>query len=156
MAIKNKTLISELDINIIEKELQTISDNTTDSEAESEINILPNFYFNFINFKEIPKYNSNYAIKIKSIIDNHKNNRVLTLKTIKAKYKELYNSDISCKTISRILRTHLNIHYRKTLLKNPKLIKDDYILISYGFITAIIKSIKSGLEFIYIDESGSY
>lgn len=57
-------------------------------------------------------------------------------------------------TISRILRHHLKMHFRKTTIKNPKLLKENYILMEYAFLIGIIKAVEEKLNLIYIDETG--
>ena len=55
-------------------------------------------------------------------------------------------------TISRILRYHLNLHYRKTSLKNPKILEQNYLIMSLIFLNCIVRGIELGLNLIYIDE----
>ena len=152
--IIKKTFPNENDIHILNEEINLYENKIKLTEKEKVFDILDYFYDSLNNLNEIPKQNSDYAIKIKSIIDEYTGIKAITLKYIKNKYKELYNKEISLMTISRILRFHLGFHYRKTKVKNPLLSSNNYILMSYGFIEGIIKAITLKLNIVYLDECG--
>lgn len=102
---------------------------------------------------EISKTESNLSKNIKQIIDNNKEKRV-TLKFIANEYLNTFNRNLSLMTISRVMRNHLGYHYRKTTIKNPKLLDDYSILMAFIFIRIIIRAIELGLNLIYFDEVG--
>lgn len=153
-ALKNKKFPSNIDLNILNNEINNINKEITYSEKINQLEILPEFYSKLINLKEMDKSKSFYATRIKRIMEEYNLEKSISLSYIKNKYKELFNQDISIMTISRVLRFHLGMHYRKTIIKNPKLQKDKYILMSYGFIIGIIRAIESKLNIIFIDECG--
>ena len=93
-------------------------------------------------------------MRIKKIIDNYKGQKILNLKIISEQYEKDYSKKISIMTVSRILRNHLNLHFRKTILKNPKLSKENYLLMTFIFIKGILRSLYLGLNLIFIDETG--
>jgi len=78
----------------------------------------------------------------------------LTLKFIVNEYQNTFNINLSLMTISRVMRNHLGFHYRKTTAKNPKLLDDDSILMSFIFLKIILRAIELGLNLIYLDEVG--
>ena len=152
--IKGRNLLNDNDISILNQEINNYETLINTNEGKNVSKILTTFYDAISNLNEIPKQNSDYAKKIKKIIDEYKGPKTITLKYIKDKYNEFYNKDISLITISRILRFHLGFQYRKTKIKNSKLEDINYIIMSYGFIKGIIKAIDLKFNIIYIDECG--
>ena len=73
---------------------------------------------------------------------------------ISLEYSKKYSKTISTMTISRILRNNLNMRFRKTILKNPKLSEDNFILMNFLFLKSICRCLSLGLNIIYIDETG--
>ena len=73
---------------------------------------------------------------------------------ISLEYSKKYSKSISTMTISRILRNNLNMRFRKTILKNPKLSEDNFILMNFLFLKSICRCLRLGLNIIYIDETG--
>ena len=57
-------------------------------------------------------------------------------------------------TVSRVLRNHLNYHYRKSSIKNPKLLKNDSVMMTFIFLKIIERGLYLGLNLIYLDEVG--
>ena len=57
-------------------------------------------------------------------------------------------------TISRVLRHKLGYHFLKTTVKNPNLKENNYKFMIAIFIKIILRSIKMGLTFLFIDETG--
>ena len=103
--------------------------------------------------KEMPKQNTIYAKNIKEILKGYNGEKKISLKIIQLLYQSKYHKHLSLMTISRILKNHLNMHFRKTVLKNPILNKSNYIIMSYCFIYGIIKALKNKLKLIFLDES---
>lgn len=153
--ILDKKIPNQEHINILKEEFHNVElEILEDNKEEKLIKILPDFYMAIDGLKEIPKENSLYAKRIKSILIQYSDKKVITLKIIKMKYEIIYKEKISLITISRILRFHLGLHYNKTILKNPKLDENNYLLMGYSFIIGIIKAIESKLNIIFIDETG--
>ena len=141
-------------ISILNEEIQRLENIIKLDEVKDNIQILPSFYDRLINLKEMDKSKSDYSLKIKKILDEYKGEKNITLNNIKNIYQENYNSNLSIMTISRVLRYHLDIHYRKTVIKNPKLNEKNYVLMGIGFIVGIIKCLLNNIHIIYIDECG--
>ena len=72
---------------------------------------------------------------------------------ISSSYEKEYHQKISSASVSRILKNNLDLHYKKTIQKNPKLGKDKYILITLLFLKIISRCLKLVLNFIYLDET---
>lgn len=117
---------------ILNEEIQRLENIIKLDEVKDNIQILPSFYDRLINLKEMDKSKSDYSLKIKKILDEHKGEKIITLNNIKNIYQENYNSNLSIMTISRVLKYHLDIHYRKT----------------------VIKCLLNNIHIIYIDECG--
>lgn len=154
--IKNENFPKDTYINILSDEIEKIKNEIKELDNSNFLEILPFFYNKLINLKEISRAESEYGLKIKKIYDEYNGKKTITLKYIKNKYKELYSKDISIMTISRIMRFHLGIHYRKTIYKNPNLSTIKYILMAYCFIIGVTKSIELNLNLVYIDECGFF
>ena len=116
--------------------------------------MIPKFYRGFKHLKQVKKDISQNGEKIKSIIENYDRDKRLTLKLIASLFKEKFFRDISIMPISSILRSELDLHYRKTILKSPKLLDNNYKLMTYFYIKGISRCIKLGLNLIFIDETG--
>ena len=78
----------------------------------------------------------------------------ITLNNNRKKYFERFNKFISLMTISRILRHKLKLHFLKTTPKNPIIKSNNYQIMLAIFIKAIVRCIKLGLKFIFVDETG--
>ena len=56
-------------------------------------------------------------------------------------------------TFTRILRFHLNIHFLKTSVKNPKIDINKYKFMRFLFIKGILRALIFGLKILFIDET---
>jgi len=78
------------------------------------------------------------------------------------KIKEEYNKDAESKglksigatQIYRIIKNKLNLSYRKTIIKNSKLLSEVYIKYSFYFLKILLRSLTLELDPIFIDECG--
>ena len=85
----------------------------------------------FKNLKEIPKTKSIESIIIENFIANYKGEKRIKLRMIANEYEKEFNKKTSLNKISKILKYELNLHYRKTILKNPRLEEESYILMIF-------------------------
>lgn len=146
--------ITDEDLTIIRNEINSI-ENTIVKKGEScEIDIIPFYLEKINNLHEMKRDKSIYSERIKKILSDYSGQKRLTLKLISSLYNEYFSEPISQMMVSRILRYNLNLHYRKTIFKNPKIAEKNYILMSLLFLKGIIRSIKLELNLVYIDESG--
>ena len=108
--------------------------------------------------KIIDRSDTPYAKKIKAIIEEERkqSNKAISLFKIQKRYKEMYNIDISLSTISRVLRRHLNLHFRRVKQKDPRLNKKNYKFMKIIFLKGLMRGIKENLNIIFIDETGCF
>ena len=154
--IKNISNIEDLKpnekkIKILKEKINIIKSEQNLNESERSLKIIDEFAEKFNNYKELKRDTSNYGNNIKKILSDINGTRK-SLKEIQKKYLLLFKQKISLMTISRILRYHLNLHYRKTSLKNPKILEQNYLIMSLIFLNCIVRGIELGLNLIYIDE----
>jgi transposase len=141
-------------IKILKEEVNLISLEINNEEDLNEISITTKFYNSLSSLNEISKENSVYAKNIKEILMDYHGEKIISLKYIQLQYLSKFKQHLSLMTISRILRYHLKMHFRKTILKNPKLCQENYLIMEYCFLIGIIKAIENKLNLIFLDESG--
>ena len=145
---------SDSDINILSEEIQKIKESDKVNKDNNFINVIKIYANRIKELVEIKQINSENADRIKEIVDNYCGQKRITLKMISLEYSKKYSKTISTMTISRILRNNLNMRFRKTILKNPKLSEDNSILMNFLFLKSICSCLSLGLNIIYIDETG--
>jgi len=120
------------------------------------INILHEYYLSLNkNFKSKKEIKTNYSDIIREIISLLRTKKMkITLKNISKEYKNMHNKSISLMTVSRIMRHHMDIFYLKTVPKNPLLTENNYQFMRAVFIKVILRCVKLGIKFIFIDETG--
>ena len=126
--IKNKSelMIYEDEISPLKKKINEIRANLNSNRTKyKEINILDEFKEHLDKMEIFDTKKSIYASQINSIINSEraKNNKVITLAKIRKAYLDKYKKEISITTISRIMKRHLGLRFRKISLKNAKLEK---------------------------------
>lgn len=151
----NEIKIKDEEIILIKNEIDNCISLKRTYENKISIKILPEFFESFNELQKPDLKNSDYAKKIKYIIDflkrQHKN---ITLKQIAKEYSQLYGNTISITTVSRILKNHLQMKYLRTSLKNPKLEEYNYVFMSFSFLRIILRSIILKFNIIFVDETG--
>ena len=145
---------NEEDINIIKKEIESSNILSNNKKDEKFLEISSLYLYGFKNLREVKKQISDDANKISSIISNYKDEKKITLKILSNEFEKIYKQKISMRKVSKILRWQLNYCYRKTLIKNPRLGEEKYILMTFAFIKGISRCLKLGLKFVFIDETG--
>ena len=108
--------------------------------------------------KRFNRRKSQYARRISDIITKEKSNsnRTITLSKIQKIYTEKFKTNISLTTISRVLRNHLDLHFKRTKIKNPKLNKLNYKFMEFLFLKCVVRAINNNLNIIFIDETACY
>ena len=93
-----------------------------------EIPILDEFKKHLDEMQHFDNSKSTYAKRIKNIISSEKTktNKVITLTKIRNIYIDKYKKNISLSTISRVMRRHLGLHFKRITIKNSKLNKRNY------------------------------
>ena len=112
------------------------------------IEILTLFKQHFQKMKRFNRRKSQYARRISDIITKEKsnNNRTITLSRIQKIYTEKFKTNISLTTISRVLRNHLDLHFKRTKIKNPKLNKLNYKFMGFLFLKCVVRAINNNLN----------
>lgn len=152
----NELKYSEEDFEIINQEIEKCILKKNEINSPKQTEILPEFLNSIKCLIPLDSTETNYAKNIRNIVKDINERRLLSLRKIKALYKQKYQSDISITTISRVLKNHLNLHYLKTTIKNKKLNTDKYKFMSFVFLRGILRAIYLNLNIIFIDESGFY
>lgn len=151
----NDIKIKDEEIAIIKKEIEKCNQEKKVNENKISIEILPEFFLSINEIKKFELGNSDYALKIKYILDSLQKKKLnITLKKISKEYLSLYGNTISISTVSRILKNHLKMNYLRTCLKNPKLEEYNYIFMALSYIRIFYRSIKLGSNIIFLDETG--
>lgn len=83
-------------------------------------------------------------------------NKFIALTQIKVSYIYKYYPNISLSTVSRIMKNHLNLHFKRIKIKNPKLTKNNYKFMKLIFLKVVLKPIFLEFDIIYIDETACY
>ena len=157
-SIKNKSelMIYEDEISPLKNKINEIRANLNSNRTKyKEINILDEFKEHLDKMEIFDSKKSIYASQINSIINSEraKNNKVITLAKIRKAYLDKYKKEISITTISRIMKRHLGLRFKKVSLKNAKLEKKNYKIMKIIFLKTILRAINQNLELIYIDET---
>ena len=126
---KSDFIINENEIKILRKKISDIRTNLISKLIKyKEISILNEFKEHLDKIETCDSTKSKYATRINSIIFEQKNksNKVIILSKIKNIYSKKYKKEISLSTISRIMRKHLRLNFRRVTFKNSKLNKKNY------------------------------
>ena len=143
--------INDEDINLLKKEISNVEgkikkkDKTicVDGKMAKLIN----------NWKPIKKILSEDEIIIKNIVENNKDRISLSCRKISGILKNEYNKSISKSKVHQILKNKLNFSYRKTAIKNSKIITNQSLKMANLFLKIMIRAIKLNYDLIFIDES---
>ena len=105
--------------------IQTIRLNISKNIVYKEITILPKFKVHIDNMKSLDNSKTLYAQRINDIIkEERKNNdKIITLTKINNSYNNKFFPNISLSTASRIMKNHLNLHFKRIKIRNRKLNK---------------------------------
>ena len=132
----------------------------TIENLDKEINgndyiLISSIFKEIINLmKPIEKDLSIESKRIKQIIVNFPKNKTFYLKDISKEYLKLYGKKLSNKKIFHTVKFILGYRFRRTSIKNKKLLDDKGILMSFLFTKTILRGLQLGLELIFLDESG--
>ena len=105
------------------------------------------------NFKPITIKINNEEAKIKEIIEKSKDRISLSCRKISQILREEYNMIVCKSKIHLILKNRLKLSYRKTAIKNLKIISPIYLKMANIFLKIIIRAIKLNYTLIFLDES---
>ena len=153
---KNYLKPTEKEIKILKELIEKYEKNLGENEKIKDkiITVKSNFFNELKRFEPINKSRTEYGTNVENIINLLKKDNIkINLKNIQIKYLEIYNKKYSLMTFSRILKNHLNLHFLKTTLKNPKLKKNLYKFMTYFFIKGIVRGLSLQFKLLFIDET---
>ena len=136
----------------LESKIKSIEDKLN---GEQEFILINPLFKNIIDSmkKKIVKL-SNISENIKNIITSFPKNKTFYIKDIKNDYYNKYKERLSNKKIYNIIKYKLNYRFKRTSVKNNKLISTRGLLMSFLFYKTVLRGLQIGLDIIYIDESG--
>jgi len=127
-------------------------------DKDDTILVLPFFKLLIENIKKPEQHLDDKDILIQSIIENSSKNKHISLAKITEEFKNVAETKnikpIKKSSINLIMKNKLLYRFRKTSIKTDKLLKKQYIKYSFFFLKILLKSLKIGLNPIYIDECG--
>lgn len=97
---------------------------------------------------------SDEAKKIKEIIEQFPPKKTFYIKDISKEYSKKYDKTLSRKKIYNIIRNTLNYRFKRTSIKNNKIISDKGLFMSFFFYKTVLRGLLLGIEPIFIDETG--
>ncbi len=150
---------NEGEITLLNKEINNMRICLDNKNCSNKIaQILPEFNEHLQKLTKIDSTKTIYAIRVQKIIEDKRKkcNKKIKLSIINRIYNQQYKPSISITTLSRIMKNHLNLHFKRVTIKNPRLLENNYMMMHFLFIKAILTGIKNDLDIIYIDETGCF
>ena len=139
------------DIKLLDEEIKLLENRNSDCEKFLIIN---EQMTNLINeWKPMKIKLSNEERLIKDILENSKDRTSLSCRKISNILKEKYNLTICKSKVNLILKNRLKLSYRKTVIKNSKILSKNSIKMAKIFLKIIIRAIMMKYDLIYLDES---
>lgn len=143
--------ITDDDIDILNQEITFLEEKINYND---KMIIIDSDMAKLINEWNPPKkYLSGEELIIKKILENSKDRVSLSCRKISTILKEEYNLSICKSKVHLILKNRLNYSYRKTSIKNSKIITENSIKMATIYLKIILRAIKLKYELIFIDES---
>lgn len=154
---KNSIKPSAIELNLLQDHINKINLFHSDGNI---ISVLPFFSFIMDNVQKVNVIVDNKALLIQNIINQNREVGHISIRKITEKYNNICEDQnlnkISKSQTHRIVRKVLNYSYRKTKIKNNKLLNDNSLVYSYFFLKVFIRAISLGLTPIFLDESGFF
>ena len=145
------------EIHFLKEKIIEINDEKSNNNL---IYISPFFSLIIDNLQKTEKKFDNTALLIKNIIKDNSNVGHISVRKITERFNSIrdnYNLPKISKTKThRIIRNVLKYSYRKTKVKNNKILADNSILSSYTFLKIFIKALSLNLKPVFLDESGFF
>ena len=148
--------VTEDEFLILKNKIKELSEKIISAGRKNQtINILTEFKNHLDNLKEVDSSQTIYAKRIKNIIEQERknSNKAISLKKIQTIYNSKYSPKRSLTTISRIMKRHLHLHFKRITVKNPKLNKNNYKFMTYLFLKGLYRGLSLDLDMVYIDET---
>ena len=127
---------------------------------QNTIQVKPFFSLIIDNLKENKKRIDDKASLIRDIIKKNSKKGSISIRKITENYNTICNDKnlpkITKSTTHRIVKKILRYSFRKTKLKNYKLIENKSIIYSFFFLKIFLRAITLKFQPIYLDESGFF
>ena len=154
---KNSIKPSSIDLEFLKNHINTINQYNSDDNI---ISVLPLFSLIMDNVQKVNATLDRKSLLIQDIINKNREAGHISIRKITEKYNNICTAHnlnkISKSQTHRIIRKVLKYSYRKTKIKNNKLLNSISLVYSYFFLKVFIRAISLGLEPIFLDESGFY
>ena len=102
-----------------------------------------------------PRYDEK-ILRVKEIILNADKSMNISTRRIKSEYIKKYKDYISHNTIYKIMKNILGYRFVKCCVKTQKLKETEAIKQTFFYIKILLRALRMGLSFIFIDESSIY
>lgn len=155
----DKNLIKP-DNNEIDVLKKNIIDKSEYKDSNKIIFISQNIKDILLNVKKILPKKDDKAILIENIINSNSTSGHISVRRITTEYNKICMNiglkKISKSTVYRIIKKKLLLSYRKTNIKNSKLVNQIFIKYGYFFLKILLRSLSLGINPIFLDETGFY
>ena len=147
----DKFKINNEDIKLLNEKTNLIEEQI---KKNQNIIILNEYMANLVeNWKPIETKLTKEELIIKEILEKTEDRISLSCRKIANILKEKYNLNICKSKVNLIIKNRLKLSYRKTVIKNSKILSKNSIKMVNIFLKVIIRAIKLNYELIYLDES---
>lgn len=140
--------------------LDSIIEKLSKKSNEPQFYVLPFFKDLMDNVRQLQPKKDERANLIEQIIQNLEKDSNISLQKIENEYQKIALlkgiKPIKKSTIHKILKNVLGYRYRKTSVKNNKLLEQYSIKYCFFFLKIIWRCLKLGINIIYIDECGFF
>ena len=156
------------DINVIkptDNELDYINNLIKELDNPSSINdniyyVTPLFSLIMNNTKKVEPIKDKKSLIIQNIIKDNAKKGHISIRKITQEFNKICTkeevSKISKTHVHRIIKNVLKYKYRKTTLKNTKLLENYSIKNSYFFLKIFLRAVSLNIQPIYLDEAGFF
>lgn len=151
---KNKIKPTSDDISLLKKKIFEIENAENTINPKDQIILSPELSSKINAINIVPPILYPKEQKISDILKNLKTKDLISVRKITNLLKTEYNEKISKSSTYNILKNKLNLRYLKTVPKSKNLESKSSIKMTFYFLKIIIRGIKMGMDFIFIDESG--
>ena len=150
----NKIKPKNIEISVLKEAIKDIATKESNLDIHTYIEVHPVFKEIFDKMEKITPILNETDQTVQLVLNELSEEVEISIKKIKQMMSAKYNINISCTKIHNILKNKLNFSYLKTAIKNKDLTTKNYIAMSFFFLKIILRGIKLGITFIFIDESG--
>lgn len=140
------------EIEFLNEKINTLEKEINHNKQTIFINPLFKIIIDSMKVKKIAL--TDKSLNIQKIISNFTPEKTFYIKDIKDEYLKKYNEKLSNKKIYNIIKYSLKYRFKRTSIKNNKILSKENLIMSFLFYKTILRGILLGLDLIFIDESG--